>query len=347
MDNSLKYKIIDLLQNLSVCNINSAKTEYTVRCPYCGDSQKDLSHGHFAIHIDVNNDDAILYRCLKCSVSGILNGDVLNELQLNTTPDTNDQLRNFNRKVVKKNNLTNANYENYTVPLYSSTPSNDLKLKYLNNRIGTTINYSEAKDLKIVFDIFEFLRYNKIDAIPGLSFKKQELLNKYYIGWLSTNNNCITFRRIIDDNNLMRYIKIILNPHNINGNTFYSIPNKIDLLYTQNINIHIAEGIFDITSVYKNLQNSNLQNNYFYAACGFGYLTILKYLIYNGINTGLNIHIYSDNDKTDKDHIQYLFKRSAVGIWIDHIYIHRNRFSGEKDYGVPINRIDDSKLKIK
>lgn len=343
--NDFKYQLIDILQSLPVCVVNSAKTEYTVRCPYCGDSHNE-SHGHFAIHIDVDSDDPIMYRCLKCSISGILNQDVLDELQLPVSPEIQDQLRNFNRKIIKKNKYVSES-EDYRVPLYQSNLLNNEKLNYHNQRIGSDLTYQDCFQLKMIFDIFEFMKYNKIDNIPGLEYYQLQILHDHYLGWLSTNNNCIIFRRIHDNSSLARYHKIIINPKNLNGNTFYSIPNQIDLLYTNDINIHIAEGIYDIQSIFVNLEKSNLQNSYFYASCGFGSLTILRYLISNGINTGLNVHIYSDNDKTDYDHIQYLFKKSNVSEWIKHIYLHRNQFENEKDYGVCKDKIKDSKRRLK
>jgi hypothetical protein len=179
-----------------------------------------------------------------------------------------------------------------------------------------------------------------------MAFKQLKTLNESYVGFLSNNNNCITFRNITDNDRLMRYFKVILNPKNINQNTFYSIPNSIDLMYTHDINIRIAEGTFDILSVFKNLVK-NKNNEYYFASCGFGSNVIIRYLIHNGINTGLNLHIYSDNDKTDDDHRKYLFKNSSVSYWLDHIDIHRNQFNNEKDYGIPTNRIIDSRYRIK
>ena len=33
--------------------------------------------------------------------------------------------------------------------------------------------------------------------------------------------------------------------------------------------------------------------------------------------------------------------------WIDHAYIHRNMYQGEKDFGVPANRIKESHIQVK
>lgn len=65
-----------------------------------------------------------------------------------------------------------------------------------------------------------------------------------------------------------------------------------------------------------------------------------------GVNTDLIIHLYSDSDKSDYENTKII----ANGInqcWVNTAYIHRNQYMNEKDFGVPINRIIDSKIKIK
>ena len=84
----------------------------------------------------------------------------------------------------------------------------------------------------------------------------------------------------------------------------------------------------------------------FFASCGYNFGTIIKWLIYMGINTDLYIHLYSDNDKSDKDDIKIL--NSGINqYWIDHAYIHRNMYPDEKDFGVPANRIKESYIQVK
>jgi len=341
----VKHQVIEMLKTLPVYIPNSTGTQHVVRCPRCGDS-RDPSHAHFSIRIDVESDTPMLYRCLKCDTSGILTDTELEELGLYVDSDLYAKIKSYNRKVYKRYKLVDNAIENFNVPLYQDNYNNRIKLDYINNRLGTDISIEEAKDLKIVLNIFDFMKLNNLNGISGLSFKQLKILNDCYVGFLSTNNNCITFRNITNNDKLMRYFKVILNLKNINSATFYSIPNSIDLLYTHDINVHITEGTFDVLSVYKNVVK-NKDNNYYFANCGFGSLTILKYLIRVGINTGLNIHIYSDNDKTDWAHKNYLFKRSSISYWLDHIYIHRNGFDGEKDYGVPASKIIDKFSKFK
>lgn len=363
MDNLIKEQVIELLEQLPVYLPNSDRTQHVVRCPYCGDSQ-DPTHGHFSIKIDVDSDEPMLYRCFKCPAAGLLTSTVLSELEISVDSEIDSKLRAYNRKLVKSNKHLESKNNKYVVPVCEPSKICDVKLEYINSRLGTSIDYHEASQLKIVLDLFTFIKFNEIESIPGVSFKLMNFINYNYVGFLSTNNNCITFRRINDDDSMMRYQKIILKRQNVNSNTFYSIPNHIDELYTHDINIHIAEGTFDILSIYKNLEKSNLTNNYFYAACGFGYLSILEYLVSNCVCTGLNIHIYSDSDKSNENHIQYLFGKKNMDVWMDHIFIHRNILPRQpdemakydkygkakpikRDYGVPLSKIQDSIIKIK
>jgi len=339
MDQGVKFKVIEKLKELPVCNINSTDTQYVIRCKFCGDSM-DKSHGHLSIKIDTETETPMMYRCLKCDASGLLSDTVLEEHGIYVDSEMQQALKVFNKKINKKFKLVNTEIEKFNVPLYVDDRLNYTKLQYLNKRLGTSFDLMESRDIKAVLNIFDFMKINEIESIPGLEFKHLKFINEYYLGFLSTNNNCITFRNITNNNKFMRYYKVKLNPKNVNADTFYSVPNSIDLLYTNDIHVHITEGIMDILSVYKNVIG-NKDNNFYYASCGFGYLTILKYLIHHGINTGLHIHIYSDNDKRDWDHMKYLFKDSAVSYWLDHIWIHRNKFKYEKDYGVPLSRIID------
>jgi hypothetical protein len=169
-------------------------------------------------------------------------------------------------------------------------------------------------------------------------------LDDNYVGFLSSNNNKIIFRDITPDNIgfFGRYYKIVLDLLNRTPNTFYSISNTFNLLYTEPIDIRVAEGTFDILSIYKNLFNPPPQNSLFFAAGGFNYSTIIKYIIFMGVTTDINFHIYSDNDKTDTDHINSL-RNPLYHIWIDKLIIHRNAYMGEKDFGVPLSRIIDEK----
>ena len=344
MNNDIKFEIIELLKSRGAYSKSINGKQHYTRCPFCGDS-RNLSHAHMSVMIDVDSDAPMVFRCLKCDTKGLFTESVLDELNLAISNELVTKLKVYNKKSMKIHNLSNHDCEKFTVPLYQDIYQNKLKLEYVNNRLGTEINFTKAKELKMVINVFDFMSHNGIESITGLSYSMMKTLHENYVGFLSTNNNCIVFRDITG-NQKYRYFKVVLNDKNLNQDTFYSTPNSISLMYTNDIHIHIAEGIFDIISIQENLVKTK-EKHYFYASCGFGSITILRYLIHHGINTGLNVHIYSDNDKSDKDHKKYLDYNKHITNWIDSISIHRNLFPNEKDYGVKIEKILDSSRKIK
>lgn len=341
----IKQELIKKLDELPVHKISSGGIQHTIRCPYCGDS-KNPSHGHLSVKIDLSEPlSPIVFRCFKCNTSGILTPQVLEDLGLTIDTKLTDNLRNFNRKSAKYNKLTDTKIEDFNIPTYEYNKTVAAKLDYINGRLGTCITEKDANDLRMVLDIIPFLAINNIDSLDMCSKKQIWFYEHNYTGFLSYNRNVITLRAINDYAD-KRYVKVVLNPKNMDPNSYYTIPSSIDLLYTNQINIHIAEGIFDILGIYYNLMNRNRDNNFYYAICGFGYTSILRNIIRVGLNTGLRVHIYADNDKTDNDIIIPL-KKSELWEWTDEIILHRNSYEGMKDYGVAKEYIRDTTRKIK
>lgn len=348
----IKEQIINQLKTLPVCKPSSNMRNWVVRCPYCGDSLNP-KHAHFSILIDLQSDAPIVYRCLRCNESGILIPQVLEDLNLGYDQSLNQQLKLFN-KLSSNSSYFKDKVKNFIVPIPGDTISNRYKLRYLNNRIGTDLEYKECADYKIVLNFSEFIKANNIPVdtpdITGTILKSSlvRILDDKYLGFVSSNNNKITFRDTSPDGSgyLGRYYKVTLDILNRSPNTFYSLKSTFDPLYTEPININIAEGTFDILSVYLNLMKTKPQNNLFFASCGYSFSTILKYLIYTGVTTDVILNIYSDNDKSDKDHAK-LLNKAFYKTWIDEINIHRNIFNDEKDFGVPLERINDYSYKLK
>lgn len=339
-DMELKSQVLQMLQTLRVCKPNSARTQWSVRCPYCGDSTKHYNEGHFSILIDLNSDKPMLFRCFRCNESGILNADVLQDLGLSVTSDLKDQLRRGFRRILNTDHFNQLPMK-YMVPEYPQDLKYLMKLNYIAQRLDLDIDTTWAKGNKIILGLYPFLEENHIRSIPGVSEKLMWFLNENHVGFLSSNNNRIVFRYIGSNPKVDRYYKMILNPNNVSRNTFYAIPSGIDLMYTNPVHVHMAEGTFDILSVKYNMDHPEIGTHLYYASCGFNFNTILRWLLAKGVNTDLHIHIYSDKDKGDADHKKYLNTRQNK-IWLDHVYIHRNLDEREKDYGVPRYRIQDS-----
>ena len=319
----------------------STGTQWVVRCPYCGDSQKSSDHGHFSILIDTNSDTPMLYRCLRCNEVGLLSADTLEDLGLLIDREFTQDLKKGYRRV-----LNTVYYQtkpkNYKIPHYEVTAGNQEKLYYLNSRLDTGFTLEEMEQNRIILSFISFLEHNNIKHIPGLTPQTIAALENDYIGFLSSNRNRIVFRSI-RPNPQYRYFKVILDPRNLSKDTFYAIPSQFNLYYTSDVHVHIAEGTFDILSIRYNLPHSEGGLHLYYASCGFNFNSIIRYLVAKGVNTDIHAHIYSDKDKDDNEHCKYLNAPQSK-FWLDHVQIHRNQYPGEKDYGVPRGRIRDSSI---
>lgn len=326
----IKMAVIKELQKLPVYKVSPNGIQHTVRCPYCGDS-KTPTHAHFSIKIDCDDPETpMLYRCFRCATQGLLTSQVLEDLGIHV--DDLD-LKSLNRKVAKKNKFTGTKIEDFDLVNYDNNYDRvRYKIEYINRRLGTHFDSRDIVKLNIVPSILDFMYVNKLDPTLGGTYSEKQMrfYDRNFVGFLSYNKNLLTLRDVTNTAS-QRYVKITLNKKNDDSHTFYSIKNSIDLLYTDSINIHIAEGTMDILGVYANINNCNLEGNLYYAVCGFDYSRVIRAIIRMGINTGINLHIYADNDKSD-EMIYNQFRNSELVEWLDSLTIHRNEL--DKDYGV-------------
>ena len=344
----IKEEVLNRLKTLPVCIPNNEETQWTVRCPFCGDSS-DLNHGHLSILIDRNNDETpMLFRCFKCETSGMLNANLMAELGCPLDGNLNQALKKSARKSSGYNRFTNEYIMNYVVPIAQLDGITFPKLQYISNRLGYQMSPEEASSKKIILDLYQFMDANKI-WIGNLKKWQVENLQNFYVSFLSSNNNILISRCIIPKEDqkfaMKRYLKAPIIVNNTNPNSFYSIPASVNVMSIEPINIHIAEGTFDILSIQKNIPCNG--TSLYFASCGFCPMTIIQYLVYTGLGYHLNLHLYCDNDKSDKDEIWVLKKHPEMIPWIDEIYFHRNSYSGEKDYGVPKDHIIDNVRKAR
>ena len=104
------------------------------------------------------------------------------------------------------------------------------------------------------------------------------------------------------------------------------------------VNIHIAEGPFDILSIYHNLRKTLYQSLYI-SATGKGYKGVIRFCIMTLGIVNAVFHIYPDMDVE-----QYIIDDIATLLYPYRIplYVHRNLCPNEKDFGVPLDRIEES-----
>lgn len=324
---------------------SSNKKEVMINCPMCLEEGRKDSNYHMYISLGYDNKPP-MYNCFKNSnhrgiltksflerytqYSQYLNTDLLSELSKH-----NSRMSDLGR--YRANKLGNYNFE---TNLSKNDKLSILKLSYINKRLGVNLTLEDIQRMKIILNINEFISSNGIKSITRSQYT-MNLLNEYFLGFLTNNNSTIILRNLVKDRDKLpeivhdRYIKYsIINNNQFTG--YYIIPTQCDI-YKQ-INIHIAEGTFDILSIFCNLRNMNTIQNIYASIGGNSYLSLIKYfLIECGIINPI-FHIYIDNDipRSFIDKISNSLK--PLGI---RVFIHFNSFKNEKDFGVDKDHITE------
>ena len=123
----------------------------------------------------------------------------------------------------------------------------------------------------------------------------------------------------------------------------YTIPTTIDLLNPNRVKINIAEGSFDILSVFYNLRNRENSNCIYSSISGNNYASLCAHFIYNIGIINPEFHIYIDNDINPKS--IYIVQRLCEDLKAP-LFIHNNNKDGEKDFGVPKERIIENIIQL-
>lgn len=315
-----------------------------VKCPICGEGHKRHNHGHCYIGL-INNGPPVVYHCFIGECSGIVTPEFLHSMEiydneldniLNIFNKSYDKISKESRKIY----MIQKKKDNLIIPNIEERNSNILKLNYLRKRMKIGFSFENCKDLRMVFSLYDFLDANNIK--PNLNRYKRKILdvvNNDYLGFLAANNSHIVFRNIRDNKNL-RYLKYEIFDEPSLGNIIYNIPGTRCDIFSDDVNLHVAEGTFDILGVYNSICHGNKINNIYSACCGSGYLNTIRYFIKLGFIGNLNVNIYSDKDKDPT-----FYKKTYLNIkpWVKSINIYYNELS--KDYGVPKDEIEISKIK--
>ena len=315
-----------------------------VKCPICGEGHKKHDHGHCYIGL-INNHPPVVYHCFIGECSGIVTPEFLHSMDifdseldniLNIFNKSYDKLSKESRKIY----LIQKKKDNLVIPDILDYQNNINKLYYLQNRMKINFSLENCKNLRMVFSLYDFLEANNIK--PNIRRYKKRILNivdNDYIGFLANNNSHIVFRNTKNNDNL-RYLKYEIFDEIPQGSIIYTIPNTKCDIFSEDINLNIAEGTFDILGVYNSIYRGNKINNIYAACCGSGYLNTIRYFIKMGFIGNLNVNIYSDKDKDPA-----FYKKTYMNIkpWVKSINIFYNELS--KDYGVPKDEIEVSQIK--
>lgn len=336
-----------LLRQLPDAKLASGGNEITLRCRYCGDSQRNHSDRHMYVKLP-DFRTPMLYNCYRanCRAKGIVTYDKLLQWGVDLTDEDIQEIIAYNKKVLNMDNnkilrdrdiyiLNNRYINNDKYDFY------DKKISYINNRLGTSLTHEDLKRLKITLDVLETINENNLGL--NMELWKLKILANNCIGFITQDNVYAVCRNIYykskepDSGKNFRYSKYKL--HNIlndNRSSFYIIPTNVNI--DQTVKIYLSEGTFDILSVYFNIPN-NYPNSIYCAVLGGGYERAVKYFISTLKLINIEFHFYLDNDME----LWKLNKLMDKLRWYNYnIYFHHNTFENEKDFGVPKNRIIDT-----
>ena len=313
--------------------------EVVTRCPYCPDS-KDPNKGHFYISIP-GEDELSFYDCKKCPAHGVVTPEKLIEWGI-TDINLLTELSSYNKRVsslsknklYKDNIIFNINYNYITDDKLSR-----YKLSYINNRIGANLTFEDCKRLKIIINLLDLFKVNNLRPTRHENIINQ--LDHNFIGFLSFDNAFVNLRNLeitkdIYEGINKRYINYNLFNKFDNSQRFYTIPTQIDLF--KPVTIHIAEGSFDILSIYLNLPQNRSGNDIYTSIGGNGYKGIMRFFITQLKLPNVIAHIYPDNDINERVMIDTANYLAPLNI---PVFVHRNNYKGEKDFGVPSDRIHE------
>lgn len=341
--NNYDYTIYNYLaRKLNVVKRSTSGDETVIRCPFCGDSKKSK----FSAHLYIKNEAPFKYYCQKCNNFGIVNDKFLMRLDAYEVGFVNEismAQTKYQMNMNKKYGVNSFLKINQDDIIYKPNQVGELeqrKLDYISNRLGIKFTVDDVDKYKIVLNLKDFYENNKID-FSKLSDKRLyflDKLNENYISFLLYDTSMLACRNINDNvDKKEKFYKLKLYENIDDSKRFYSIRNDIDL-NNRVFNIYMAEGIFDIISIYNNLvEDKNANNNLFMANNGKGYAFILNYLASMGLLNN-NINIYCDNDVKIKDLMRML--KNCTNAKVNGINVYYNIYNGngvegnKRDFGV-------------
>ena len=316
------------------------------RCFECGDSPNPYS-AHLYILAPRDEFSPIIYYCHKCNCVSVVDHVTLIKWGI-YDPDLATTLINYNKNCRKSNKyFTSLRYQ-IRHDYITINDDTERKRRYVCDRLGYELSYQDIQDLKISLNLIDLLEENNINKLTrDINIVKE--LDKYFIGFISIDNAFLNMRRTCDEgivNSAIdeRYINYRLFDKEVTSERFYTIPCNININSANRIKLNIAEGPFDILSIYLNLRNR--EPGIYTSAAGNNYLNIILSFLIERQLPYVEIHIYVDNDKHGNTRrIENIMNR--IPDPTIPVYIHRNNYPGEKDFGVPLNRVQETMMRLR
>ena len=349
MDTLYGRNFITKVKSINPSGIREASggSELLLRCPFCGDS-KNMRHAHFYISVPKNHEEISMYHCKKCPAHGITDIELLRRIGCDDS-SIMIELEQHNSAVMKLpryKTLKNIDIFPLKNDSVRQDKNNEYKLRYINNRIGSDFKIEDLMNLKVFLNLYDVINRNRLQITRDKIIA--DCLDNYFIGFISYDNSYCGMRKIVDkelyQNINKRYVNYNLVNKMDNKKNFYIIPSRVDVFNPSPVKIHIAEGQFDILSIFYNLCGCNTEQSIYIACGGKRYTHALEFILQETGIINFEVHFYPDRDvddyELDKDFL------SKLDLFSADIFVHRNMQDNQKDYGVPMDKIKDTVMRI-
>ena len=324
MTGNEKQIVMDSIKNSVEVFKRRTPVQWSIRCPYCGDSKKNIHDSHCYIKWSNDESEPLFFNCFLCNTSGVIDKKFLERLGIKEDLSEILDRQKFNRIQSLKENPVNI--------ITGDPIMNSPQVRYIERRLGKGLKFEDYQKFKIVWDINNLLPFISRDHT-----KNSLPSNNESISFLSDDKS-VLLTRLFEDQGDIRWKKVRL--MNSDNKSFYVIASTLDLFTKDNITVNIAEGVIDVLSIYKNFNDG--PNSIYVASLGSDYIAAVDYAIAKGfIGTNINIKIYIDQDQNEKILLRGLKKYK----WIfNNIFVYRNIL--DKDVGVTIDRINLEERKV-
>lgn len=302
-------------------SISRNGTHFNFRCPFCGDSEKNLHKKRF--HLQFRNEESIFFNCFNCPAKGNFY-DLYGAVKGISSDEAFKELNKFNADRVKKRVSDTSTYKKTQIDFNTKNIFNEFLEKACipDNHIPS--GHIEAVLLKILLD---FKKERKINQ--QLYICKEGTFQKRIIIPVFNGDNCVFFqgRRILETMN-PKYLNPSVEKENI-------ILNKD--VFDREKYIIVTEGILDAYSV----------GNQGTAALGASISDMFLEELFKYTDKGIIIAL--DNDSAGLEQVAKIIKDSYFNKRLSYFFLDKykdlNAFLVDSDcsdvYKYILDRMDD------
>lgn len=310
---------------------------YLTRCPFCGDSRTTLNTGHLYILVQPDTNNKMVYYCQKCQEHGIVGSELVT--LLNGDESVMSSVLDINKKGTASSKSYGGEFKPFNAVIPDIVaPAYVKKIRYIENRLGITIDEQMIQDLRIIVSPYDFLVSNDIKKIQ-YKWNMMNCLERDYVGFLSTGGSHILFRDITGTYKLP-WLKYPIFPESKYNHVLYTMSSVVDVFSRDTVTVNLSEGVMDAVGIKQHFY-STTEHDVNIAVCGRNYYATLKWLVSMGIfGSNVNVNFYLDNDQqynNGKEMEIPAILVDRVKALFGEVYTYKNLIG--KDFGVTKDKI--------